>query len=123
MECRRTMQGNTDTDDTTIESATRYHAGSYKPRHAVEISDPQDFSEAVEAAETLGLSLSKTEVCGAWRAHPDAGCGLGRGFYVDGIETAGRKWFHLRFDDGTVIRARPKQSEVMEDGTLRLLFD
>jgi len=120
------MQGKTDTDDATeaqIESASRYHAGSYQPRHAVEISDPQDFSDAVEAAETLDLSLSKTEVCGSWRAHPDAGCGLGRGFYVDGIETAGRKWFHLRFDDGSVVRAQPKESEIVEGGTLRLLFD
>lgn len=107
---------------TTIERSTRWHAGNYTPRHAVEISDPQDFDDAVEAGETLGLTLSKVEVRGAWFAHPDAGCGLGRGFYVD-IEKAGRKWFHLKFDDGEVVRARPRHSECLEDGSLRLLFD
>ena len=105
-----------------IEPSTRHHAGRYQPLHAVEISDPTDFSDAVTAAETLRLSLSKVEVRGTWKAHPDAGCGLSRNFYCE-VEKAGRKWFHLRFDDGEVIRARPRHSDAVKNGSLRLLFD
>jgi hypothetical protein len=116
------MSAKAHADDDSIERSTRYHVGNYTPRHAVEITDPQDFDDAVAAAEKLDLTLSKCEVQGAWDTHPDAGCGLGKNFYVD-IETAGRKWFHLAFDDGEVIRARPGRSEYFEDGSLRLLFD
>jgi len=107
--------------DSIKRAPTRRNIGSHAA-HAVEITDPQDFEDAVEAAEKLDLSLTDCEIRGTWRPHPSRDCGIGRGFTVE-IETAGRKWFHLRFEDGETIRARPRPSESLEDGTLRMRFD
>ena len=106
----------------SIERAPTHRTIGTDAAHAVEITDPQDFNDAVEAAGTLGLSLTDCEIRGTWQAHPSRDCGIGRGFEVE-IETAGREWFHLRFEDGETIRAQPRRSDSLEDGCLRMRFD
>jgi hypothetical protein len=92
--------------------------------HIVTITDPADFSDAVEAAETLGMSLSGCENKGIWWTHKDAGFAVSRGMEFEVVK-AGRKWFHVKFDDGNECRMRPVESdrERAENGKLRLLFD
>lgn len=91
-------------------------------RHAVRISDCSDFDRAVTAAETLDLTLTECVLSGYWKSHPEADCGFGRGVSVE-VEKAGKKWFHLRFDHGEVVRGRPAESDHSEDGYLTLYFD
>lgn len=109
------------TDDSIEPASTRRSIGS-DAQHAVLITDPADFDDAVDAAATLGMELAECVVEGAWKTHPTKDVGLSRGFNVE-IETAGRTWFHLRFDDGEVIRAKPRSSDALHDGYLRLLFE
>lgn len=104
----------------SIEPSSAHRPVGSSARHAVEITDPADFDTAVDAAETLGLSLSDCYMKGHWEAHPSQDCGLSRNIEVE-VEKAGRKWFHVQFDDGVVMRVRP--SDLSDNGRLRLLFD
>ena len=107
-------------NDSSIESTSPRRSFGKEARHAVTVDDPSDFDDAVDAAETLDLDLTECYIEGHWEAHPSKDVGLGRHVEVS-IKTAGRKWFHLQFDDGEVIRARP--SDLSDDGRLRMLFD
>jgi hypothetical protein len=96
--------------------------GSRDARHVVTLTDPSDYDDAVESAEKIGLELSGAESKGCWETHRRAGFALGRRAEFEVIK-AGRKWFHIEFPDGETARARPRSSNAIPDGALRLLFD
>jgi hypothetical protein len=93
-------------------------------RHAVNVTTAQEYRDAVRAADTLDLELIACFVRGIWTTHESVDVGINSGASVS-VETAGRKWFHLMFDDGQVIRARPRYERRTHAhaGELQLLFD
>jgi hypothetical protein len=115
-------QATEDGSEDSIERGSRGgQFGSADAHHVVTITDPSDFDDAIDAAETLGMSLSGCENRGLWFTHRDAGFTVSHGMRFDVLK-AGRKWFHVEFPDGETCRMRPVES-ANEDGKLRLLFD
>lgn len=90
--------------------------------HVVEVADPKEAKEALDAAETLGLELRNAQVRGWWKYDEDVDIAK---HAKCGIETVGRKWFHLEVQ-GEVIKGKPRRCPSQysgDDGTLRLNFD
>jgi len=92
-------------------------------KHTVEVYSPAEAKDALEAADTLDLTLRHAEVRGRWTYEVDtditrhAECG---------IENIGRKWFYLGVT-GETIKCRPRPAHPDIDhlcaGHLRLKFD
>lgn len=96
-------------------------------RHVVRLTDPADFDDAVEAANTIGLRLRNCKLQGSWVVHDDAPEWETDLMDVTEVETTGRKWFHVRvaqLDTDVTIRIRPQnpRSTHTRDG-LDLIFE
>lgn len=91
------------------------------PKHSVEVSDPQEAKDALEAAETLGLELRDANVRGWWTYDEDVTINNHADCEIDKI---GRKWFYLEVT-GKVIKCKPRRCPEQyggDNGTLRLNF-
>jgi len=96
-----------------------------RPRHTVEVEDPGEYREALEAADTLGLELRNVEIRGAWKGRDGAEPARGSTWAVDSRTDDARKWFYFESDRYETVAARPRCSRVdcIEHGSLELRFD
>jgi hypothetical protein len=85
------------------------------------VETPAEAREALEAADTLGLTLREVKIRGAWEGRNGAEPSRGSTWQIDKI---GRKWFHLTAEGYDAFAAKPRRSrhDWMDDGTLQLRF-
>jgi len=94
--------------------------------HTVEVSDPQEYREAMDAADTLGLEIREVEVRGAWENRDDdAEPTRGSTWSIQRKTRDARKWFYLAGNGYQTFASRPVRSRVdcINNGTLELKFD
>jgi hypothetical protein len=117
-----------------IEQATTTKRGEWQSdgtRHAVDVSTPQEYRDAVDAANTLDLELVECVAVGRWKTHPDE---IELGYTPLTVEVSGngRKWFNITDmpePSPDTMRAKPRprapdtHGELAEGGALRLRFD
>jgi len=93
-----------------------------KAKHTVEVSDPKEAKDALDAADTLGLELSSANVRGWWKYEDDVTIAKHADCQIDKL---GRKWFYLEVS-GEVVKCKPRHCPSQysgDNGTLRLNFD
>jgi len=98
---------------------------SNRPAHTVEVEDPAEAQEALEAADTLGLELRNVEIRGSWEGRGGAEPTRGSQWTLHSRTRDARKWFYLTGGDYEPFAARPRRarSDCLNDGTLELRFD
>lgn len=72
----------------------------------VDVTDPSEYRDAIDAAETLGLDLQRVDAYGyGWEAADDAPVNPGAGGREVEIEKVGQKYFHMKLSgpDGTDV--------------------
>jgi len=98
---------------------------TYRPTHTVEVTDPQEYRDAIDAADTLGLELSEGEIRGAWEGRDGAEPVRGTAWSIDTKTEDARQWFYLNGNGYDTFAARPvySRSDCINDGALELKFD
>lgn len=96
-----------------------------RPTHTVEVETPAEADEALEAADTLGLTLRDVKVRGWWESRTGAEPSRGSTWSLQSKTRDARKWFYLAGNGYQTFAARPTRATVdgADDGTLELRFD
>jgi hypothetical protein len=98
---------------------------THRPTHTVEVTDPSEYRDAIEAADTLGLELHEVEVRGAWESRNGAGPTRGSTWSIYKKTEDAQKWFYIGGNGYGMFAARPVSSraDCIDDGALELKFD
>jgi hypothetical protein len=88
--------------------------------HTVKVETPTEAADALEAADTLGLTLREVKVRGWWEARDGAEPSRGSTWSLQSKTREARKWFHLAGNGYQTFAAKPRDEG---DGTLTLRFD
>lgn len=96
-----------------------------QPTHTVEVEDPQEAREALDAADTLGLELRDVKIRGSWVCRDGDEPARGSAWNLQSKTRDARKWFYLAGNGYQTFAARPTRSRVdcIEDGRAELRFD
>lgn len=96
-----------------------------QPAHTVEVETPGEARAALDAAETLGLTLRNVKIRGWWEGRNGAEPSRGSTWSLQSKTRDARKWFYLAGNGYQTFAARPTRATVdsADDGTLELRFD
>lgn len=101
--------------------SAKANSGTVRGKIVRDVETPQEYKDAIQHAEALGLELSEVQGYGSWKTHDGhpvfirAG-GSGR---VE-VEKAGRKYFHIEIND-RIEKLHPTDG-ARDYGHLRLTF-